>query len=116
LFKLAIHFSSADNGFFPDSFKYYCLLSRAATAFLYLLASLAAFFWALYLFSFLISLSYLILANSLSAFFSSLLFLASFFADGTYGFGTTFFGSKNAGTFGFSPLALAALYYIIAFL
>jgi hypothetical protein len=42
--------------------------------------------------------------------------LASFFADGTYGFGTTFFGSKNAGTFGFSPLALAALYYIIAFL
>jgi hypothetical protein len=39
-----------------------------------------------------------------------LLFLASFLADGLYGFGTTFFGSKNAGILGFSPLAFAALY------
>lgn len=51
-----------------------------------------------------------------SAFFSSLLFLANFFALGLYGYGTTFLGSKNYGTFGFSPLAFAALYCNMAFL
>jgi len=42
-----------------------------------------------------------------------LFFLNTF---GTYGFGTTFFGSKNAGIFGFYPLALALLYANKAFL
>ena len=56
----------------------------------------------------------MIFSKRASAFFSSLLFF--FWTFGTYGFGTIFFGSKNAGVLGFKPLALSLLYAKIAFL
>jgi len=75
---------------------------------------LFAFLAAAYFFSFLISFWYLIFSRRASAFFSSLLFFLYTF--GTYGFGTSFFGSKNDGIFGVFPRALAFLYSKIAFL
>jgi hypothetical protein len=44
-----------------------------------------------------------------SAFFSTALFLASFFGFGGIAFGTNFFGFKKLGSFGLSPYALAFL-------